>query len=219
MAHDVFVSYSAADRAPALSVVEGLESRGIRCWVAPRDIPAGSEYGEEIVEAIKGCSVLVLIFSAQANSSPHVRREVERAVSARRAILPFRVEDITPTGAMEYALGNTHWLDAFTPPLEPHIAALATTVQRILGRGATRDSGEPASSPGGDRPSVVVLPFNNMSGDPEQEYFSDGITEDIITDLSNVSGLFVVARNTAFTYKGKAVKVQQVGQELGVAFI
>src|SRR5438552_10606577 len=58
-----------------------------------------------------------------------------------------------------------------------------------------------------------------MSGDPEQEYFSDGITEDIITDLSKVSGLFVVARNTAFTYKGKPVRVQQVGQELGVAFI
>jgi adenylate cyclase len=70
-----------------------------------------------------------------------------------------------------------------------------------------------------ERPSIAVLPFNNMSGDPEQEYFSDGITEDIITDLSKVSGLFVVARNTAFTYKGKPAKVQQVGQELGVTFI
>ncbi len=70
-----------------------------------------------------------------------------------------------------------------------------------------------------DRPSIAVLPFNNMSGDPEQEYFSDGITEDIITDLSKISGLFVVARHTAFTYKGKPVKVQQVGQELGVAFV
>src|SRR5215831_3232030 len=219
MAHDVFLSYAAADQATAFAVVAGLEGQGVRCWVAPRDIPAGSEYGQEIVEAVKACRILVLIFSAQANGSPHVRREVERAVSARRAIVPFRIEDVMPTGALEYALGNTHWLDAFTPPLEPHIAALATTAQRILGRDATRDSGEPASSPGGDRPSVVVLPFNNMSGDPEQEYFSDGITEDIITDLSNVSGLFVVARNTAFTYKGKAVKVQQVGQELGVAFI
>ena len=70
-----------------------------------------------------------------------------------------------------------------------------------------------------ERPSIAVLPFNNMSGDPEQEYFSDGITEDTITDLSNISGLFVVARHTAFTYKGKPVKVQQVGKELGVAFI
>ncbi len=69
------------------------------------------------------------------------------------------------------------------------------------------------------RPSIAVLPFNNMSGDPEQEYFSDGITEDIITDLSKISGLFVVARHAAFTYKGKPVKMQQAGQELGVAFI
>ena len=71
----------------------------------------------------------------------------------------------------------------------------------------------------GDKPSIAVLPFNNMSGDPEQEYFSDGITEDIITDLSKISGLFVVARHTSFTYKNKSVKVQQVGQELGVGYI
>jgi len=70
-----------------------------------------------------------------------------------------------------------------------------------------------------NRPSIVVLPFTNMSGDPEQEYFSDGITEDIITDLSKISGLFVVARHTAFTHKGKPVKVQQVGQELRVGFV
>jgi adenylate cyclase len=71
----------------------------------------------------------------------------------------------------------------------------------------------------GERPSVAVLPFINMSGDPEQEYFSDGITEDIITDLSKVSGLFVVARNTVFTYKGKTVAVQQAAKHLGVNFI
>jgi len=82
----------------------------------------------------------------------------------------------------------------------------------------TKDE-EPTQHQQLEKPSVAVLPFNNMSGDPEQEYFSDGITEDIITDLSNVSGLFVVARNTAFTYKGKPVKVQQVAQELGVRFI
>src|SRR5262245_11493871 len=70
-----------------------------------------------------------------------------------------------------------------------------------------------------EKPSIAVLPFINMSGDPEQEYFSDGITEDIITDLSKVSGLFVVARNTAFTYKGKSVEAQQVAKHLGVNFI
>ncbi|MER8530346.1 MULTISPECIES: adenylate/guanylate cyclase domain-containing protein [unclassified Mesorhizobium] len=70
-----------------------------------------------------------------------------------------------------------------------------------------------------EKPSIAVLPFTNMSGDPEQEYFSDGITEDIITDLSKISGLHVLARNTVFTYKGKAVKVQQVARELGVKFV
>jgi adenylate cyclase len=70
-----------------------------------------------------------------------------------------------------------------------------------------------------DKPSIAVLPFNNMSGDPEQEYFSDGITEDIITDLSKVSGLFVIGRNTSFTYKGKSVQLQEVAAQLGVKFI
>jgi len=83
---------------------------------------------------------------------------------------------------------------------------------------------EPESSnamplPKKEKPSIAVLPFTNMSGDPEQEYFSDGITEDIITDLSKISALFVVARNTVFTYKGKAVKVEQIASDLGVNYI
>jgi adenylate cyclase len=82
--------------------------------------------------------------------------------------------------------------------------------------GQIRDT---ASARPEEKPSIAVLPFINMSGDPEQEYFSDGITEDIITDLSKASALFVVARNTAFTYKGKSVKVQEVAKELGVDFI
>ncbi len=83
---------------------------------------------------------------------------------------------------------------------------------------------EPVPHPQGktllpDKPSIAVLPFVNMSGDPEQEYFSDGITDDLITDLCKISGLFVIARNSAFAYKGKAVKVQEVSRELGVRFL
>ncbi len=80
----------------------------------------------------------------------------------------------------------------------------------------THDAG---LTPDAEKPSIAVLPFINMSGDPEQEYFSDGITEDIITDLSKVSALSVVARNTAFTYKGKPVKVPEVAKDLGVNFV
>src|SRR5262249_46440826 len=70
-----------------------------------------------------------------------------------------------------------------------------------------------------DKPSIIVLPFVNMSNDPEQEYFSDGITEDITTDLSKISSLFVISRNSAFTYKGKAVKVRDISREMGVRYV
>jgi adenylate cyclase len=221
MPHDVFLSYSSSDKAAAQAVLAGLEDRGIRCWIAPRDIPAGSEYGEQIVDAIKACRLVVLVFSNAANTSPHVRREVERAVSAGRPIIPLRVENVAPSGAMEYALSNTHWLDAFPGAVEPHVGTLVATLRRMLGAHAPPEAGTAtaAVASSGSRPSIVVLPFNNMSGDAEQEYFSDGITEDIITDLSKISGLFVVARNTAFTYKGKSVKVQEVSRELDVTFV
>jgi adenylate cyclase len=84
---------------------------------------------------------------------------------------------------------------------------------------SSRQADVAAATPGEEKPSIAVLPFTNMSGDPEQEYFSDGITEDIITDLSKVSGLSVVARNTAFTYKGKSVEVSEVAKRLRVDFV
>jgi len=70
-----------------------------------------------------------------------------------------------------------------------------------------------------DKPSIAVLPFDNLSGDPKQEYFTDGITEDIMTDLSKISGLFVIARNSVFIYKGRTVKIADVGRELGVRYV
>ena len=88
----------------------------------------------------------------------------------------------------------------------------------------SRPSPAPQESPAtelaiGDKPSIVVLPFDNMSGDPEQEYFADGITEDLTTDLSRISGLFVVARNSAFSYKGRALDLRIIAEELGVRYL
>ena len=88
----------------------------------------------------------------------------------------------------------------------------------VIASGPAKAADAPETAEG-DKPSIAVLPFNNMSGDPEQEYFSDGITEDIITDLSKVSGLFVIGRNTSFTFKGKAVDIPEVAAKLGVKFI
>jgi hypothetical protein len=132
MKHDVFISYSSHDKVIADAICSKLENNNIRCWIAPRDILPGVEFGEAIIDAIVDSRILLLVFSSKANESPQVRREVERAVSKGKIIIPFRVEDILPTKAMEFALSNTHWLDAMTPPLESHIAKLSEIIHRLL---------------------------------------------------------------------------------------
>lgn len=132
MTHEVFISYSSHDKNVADAVCAALEARKIRCWIAPRDALPGAPYGEELVNAISASRVLVLIFSASADASPQVLREVERAASKGIPILPLRIEDVKPTHAMEYFISASHWLDALTPPLERHLPKLANTVERLL---------------------------------------------------------------------------------------
>lgn len=130
--HDVFLSYSSKDKAWADAACAVLEKYNIRCWVAPRDITPGDEWGAAIIQGLASSRMMVLIFSGHANASGQVRREVERAISSGKAVLPLRIENITPHGALEYALGNTHWLDAFTPPIEKQLLLLAKSVATLL---------------------------------------------------------------------------------------
>jgi type II secretory pathway pseudopilin PulG len=132
MSHDVFVSYSSKDKAVADAVCAELEQNRVRCWIAPRDINAGSEWGESIVDAINSSRVMVLVFSSSANESPQIRREVERAINKGVIVVPLRIEDVLPTKSLEYFIGAVHWLDALTPPIEQHVKTLAANVRRIL---------------------------------------------------------------------------------------
>jgi len=129
---DVFVSYSAVDKQWADDACAAIESRGHSCWIAPRDILPGSEWGAAIIEGIDACRVMVLIFSSEANSSPQVRREIERGVGKGLIILPFRVQDVKPSGALEYALSNTHWLDGFKTPRQRQLDLLGESVHQLL---------------------------------------------------------------------------------------
>src|SRR5271163_4818650 len=92
-------------------------------------------------------------------------------------------------------------------------------VFRVTAKGVAQPNEQPLALPLPDKPSIAVLPFTNMSGDPEQEFFADGIAEDVITALSRYPSLFVIARNSCFTYKGRSVDVKQVGRELGVRYV
>lgn len=132
MAFDVFVSHSAKDKATADAVCARLEADGIKCWIAPRDVVPGLDWSEAIVNAITHCRVMILIFSSSANTSSQIKREVERAVHKGKIIIPFRIEDIEPTGALEYFISTPHWLDALTPPMEKHINRLLGTVRSLL---------------------------------------------------------------------------------------
>ena len=132
MAHDVFISYSSTDQNAALAVLHGLESTGLRCWMAPRDIKPGAIWAQSIMEGIVGCRVMVVVFSANANRSAHVINEVDAAVRKGAIIVPLRIEDVMPDGAMEYHLRTRHWLDALTPDLESHTVRLAEQIKALL---------------------------------------------------------------------------------------
>src|SRR5271170_383875 len=138
---DVFISYASKDKIVADAVCARLEAAGIRCWIAPRDIVAGTSYGEAIIDAIHGAKVMVLVFSSSANASGHIPKEVERAVSSGVAILPFRIEDVAPGKSLDYFIGSVHWLDAMTPPMENHLDHLAATVHKLI----PAKGGEPTS--------------------------------------------------------------------------
>ncbi|HTX23612.1 MAG TPA: toll/interleukin-1 receptor domain-containing protein [Steroidobacteraceae bacterium] len=148
MPGEVFVSYSQPDRDCALELVAQVEAQGISCWVAPRDVSPSADWAAEIIDAISNAQVMVLVFSAQSNDSPQVRREVERAVHKRLRILPFRIEDVLPSKSLEYFLSAQHWLDAFPPPRESHYAKLCTHLRVTLSRGAPERPSSPDGTSG-----------------------------------------------------------------------
>jgi oligopeptide transport system substrate-binding protein len=133
---DIFLSYSSKDKVVADAIVSALENENIRCWYAPRDIEPGANWGESITEAIQDCKLFLLIFSGNSNQSKRVLDEVYFAISEEKAIIPFRIENLDPTGAMRLHLSSRHWLDAYHPSWESHITRLVNTMAGHLGREA-----------------------------------------------------------------------------------
>jgi TolB-like protein len=227
----VFISYASQDAAVADAVVGVLERAGLACWIAPRDVVPGALYADEIVRAINESSLVVLVLSARSVVSPHVGKELERASSKRRRIIALRTDGAALPRAFEYFLSESQWIEVGTGGIEPAAGKLAEAVRRHLeirpdisaddsSTGAIAKSTTiTTDSPTARVPSIAVLPFANMSGDPEQEYFSDGISEDIITDLSKVSALTVISRNSAFAFKGRHVDLPEVARQLHVTHV
>lgn len=155
--HLVFLSYASEDLEVASTVLQALEERGFPCWMAPRDILPGTPYPLAILEALQSSRLLVLVFSSHADASPQVQREVERAVSKGVAVIPYRIEDVPPSGAMEYLIGTTHWLDGFAMDADHGREALVEAVRESLeGARPRRVPRGPESRPWGRSAAIAT---------------------------------------------------------------
>ena len=278
----VFISYASRDVAVADAVVATLERHGVACWIAPRDVKAGALYAEAIVRAISGAKALVLVLSESSVASAHVGKEVERASSKRRPVIALRIDDAPLSPALEYFLGESHWVDARASGMDAALAKLigaireperpvpgitavvtpgtsATTasparrssrnriflaaglavlavalaallVDRLwLARHSTPEQAAVPAAPGPaaakavdttiSEKSIAVLPFVNMSADKEQEYFSDGLSEELIDRLSHSPDLKVISRTSSFYFKGKQATIAEIANTLHVSHV
>jgi len=132
MDKDVFISYSSEDVNSAQQVCTLLEREGVTCWIAPRDVPPGANYPQEIIHAIESTGCMVLLLSGHSNVSSFVQSEVERAYSKRKPVLPLRIHDVLPSQALELFISGRQWIDAWVPPLEGKVRLLAVAIRSLL---------------------------------------------------------------------------------------
>lgn len=144
MAHTVFISYSHKDKLIADAICSNLESAEIRCWIAPRDISPGQDWPTAISNAVAASRIMVLVFSANSNSSEDVGRELILAANNKLIIIPFKIDNITPEPGKQYYLARTHWLDAINPPTQAQIDTLVRYVRSFLSADETGGTGQPA---------------------------------------------------------------------------
>jgi adenylate cyclase len=209
---DVFVSYARTDEAMAERVADALRADGYEVW---RDdqLPAHRAYADVIEERLKAAKAVVVLWSAEAAKSQWVRAEADAARAWGTLVQATSDSSIPPLPFNQIQCADLTGWDGSGDAAGWR--KLRNSVAVLVGPPPAETKGKPRRR----QLCVCVLPFANMSGDAEQEYFSDGITEDITTDLSKISALGVVARNTAFTFKGKSVDVADIARKLGVSHV
>lgn len=215
---DVFISYSRADAVAAGRFAQAFEALGYSVWwdVALR---SGETFDEAIEQALKASKAVVVLWSKTSVGSRWVRTEATLADRAGK-LAPVMIEACERPILFE--LTHTADLSAWRGEQQDKAwLGLAEDVRKLVHAGAEpQPRSVPAPAPAKDaRPAILVVPFVNMSGDTEQEYFSDGVSEDIITDLNKISALSVISRNTAFGYKGKTIAAAALARQLGVSHI
>jgi len=217
---DVFVSYSRSDRTRVAPLVAAIKAKGWTVWWDP-SIAAGQQFDDQIEAELLAASAVLVVWTPTSVASRWVRGEA-RDAAERDILVPVRFDNARlPIDARAIQTTDLdNWgEDPASAPFQDLLRSLSAVIERQRAAKSSAPAATSAPSAATTRVAICVLPFANMSGDQEQEYFSDGITEDIITDLSKVSALSVVSRNSAFMYKGKNVDVTKVAQELKVGHV
>ena len=213
---DIFISYGRSTEPQAQMVAEALRAAGYSVW-RDDELPAHRAYSDVIEERLRAAKAAVVLWSGEAARSQWVRAEADIAREAGTLVqvtidgilppLPFNQIQCADLSGWAGDTDAAGW-----KKVESSVAMLCGT------RAAAAASAERKGAPP-RKVAICVLPFINLSGDAEQEYFSDGITDDIITDLSKVSALSVTARNTAFTLKGQTLEAGQIARQLNVTHV
>jgi hypothetical protein len=151
----IFISHSSKDQKVARTICTALENRGLKCWVYSRNIQPGQNFQAQIVKAIRAAKIMVLVFTANANSSNEIKKELALASQNNLVVIPVRIEDVIPNEAFAYEFATRQWIDLFED-WESSIARLADLI-------STSNEGEPSSdpvktTPTGDAPGVVTKP-------------------------------------------------------------
>jgi adenylate cyclase len=219
---DIFISYSKGSKAQTQQLADELRAKGFTVWYDTSLVP-GDSFRNVITSELAQARAAIVIWTAASVKSDWVCAEASRA-RARGILIPVRVDDVRshdiplPFDSLHTELlSNRPAIDAalaklgVTPTIgtKDELSAQPPSIDELAGPALALP----------DKPSIAVMPFTNMSGDPEQEYFADGMVEEIITALSRFKWLFVIARNSSFTFKGKAVDVKEVGRRLGVRYV
>ena len=213
----IFLSYAREDVDSAKRLAEAVHGAGHEVWW-DRHIQGGSRFTTEIDQALKDAEAVIVLWTKASVESAWVQDEAAEGRDTGRLVPASLDGSRPPLGFRQFhTVDFSGWNGGAAPEnLRDLLEAIATTAGKSSSLAAVAAARQEQPTAG---PSVCVLPFVNMSGDPEQEYFSDGITEDIITDLSKVSALLVIARNTAFTFKGKVMDVKEVARALDVTHV
>ena len=226
---DVFLSYSRDDKARVLDLTQRLRSAGVSVWIDQGGIDGAALWGESIVNALENAKVLLLVVTPSAVASHNVAKEVMLTSERKGHILPVHLEPTTIPASLKYPLAGIQHIEYYNGDTEANFQNVLASL-KSLGvafalppPGRVESAAAPSTGAGVDavseRGALAVLPFGNISPDAETDYFSDGLTEELIARLSLVNDIDLVSRWASMQFKGRAQDVRAIGNELGARYI